>query len=70
MQIRYSPDVDILVIKFSDKPVYESEHLEELGIVVDYDKNNEIVGLEIFGWSKRKNIELPFIGKLLPVTAK
>ena len=69
MQIRYSPDVDILVIKLSDKPVYESEHLVEQGIVVDYDENDEIVGLEIFGWSKREKVELPFIGKLIPVSA-
>ncbi len=69
MQIRYSPEVDILVIKLSDKPVYESEHLAEQGIVVDYDRNDEIVGLEIFGWSKRKKVELPFTGKLLPVSA-
>ncbi len=69
MQIRYSPDVDILVIKLSDKPVYENEHLAEQGIVIDYDENDEIVGLEIFGWSKRKKLELPFIGKLIPASA-
>jgi uncharacterized protein YuzE len=69
MQIKYSPDVDILVIKLSNKPVYESEHLAEQGIVIDYDENNEIVGLEIFGWSKRKKVELPFVGKLLPASA-
>ncbi|WP_457569178.1 DUF2283 domain-containing protein [Desulfurobacterium sp.] len=63
MQIRYSPEVDILVIKLSDKPVYESEHLAEQGIVIDYDENNEVVGLEIFGWSKRENVELPIVGK-------
>jgi uncharacterized protein YuzE len=66
MQIKYSPDVDILVIKLSDKPIYESEHWAEQGIVVDYDENNEIVALEIFDWSKRKEIDLPFVGKLVP----
>jgi len=69
MQIRYSPEVDILVIKLSNKPVYESEHLAEQGVVIDYDENDEIVGLEIFDWSKRKEIDLPFIGKLMPVSA-
>ena len=69
MQIKYSPEVDILVIKLSDKPVYESEHLAEEGVVVDYDENDEIVGLEIFDWSKRKKVELPFVGKLFPVSA-
>ena len=69
MQVKYSPDVDILVIKLSDKPVYESEHLEEQGVIIDYDENDEIVGLEIFDWSKRDKVELPFVGKLLPVSA-
>jgi uncharacterized protein YuzE len=68
MQIKYSPDVDILVIKLSDKPIYESEHWADKGIVIDYDENDEIVALEIFDWSKRKEIDLPFRGKLLPST--
>jgi len=56
--VRYSPEVDILVIKLSNKPVYESEHLAEQGIVIDYDENDEIVGLEIFGWSEREKRSL------------
>jgi uncharacterized protein YuzE len=47
-----------LVIKLSNKPVYESEHLAEQGIVIDYDENDEIVGLEIFGWSEREKRSL------------
>jgi len=38
-------------------------------MIVDYDENDEIVGLEIFDWSKRKTLELPFVGKLLPTSA-
>ena len=63
MQIEYSPEVDVLVIKLSNKPVYESEHLEEQGIVIDYDENNEVVGLEIFDWSQRRSIEVPLVCK-------
>ena len=69
MQIRYSPDVDILVIRLSNKPVCESEHLAEQGIVVDYDENDEIVGLEILDWSKRNKLDLPFVGKLIPASS-
>ena len=69
MRLKYSPDVDILVIELSDKAPVESEYLEEHGIIVDYDENDEIVGLEIFDWSKRKKVELPFVGKLFPVSA-
>jgi len=69
VEIRYSPDVDILVIKLNDRAPVESEYLEEQGIIVDYDENDEIVGLEIFDWSKRRKVELPFVGKLFPVSA-
>ena len=69
MQVKYSPDVNILIIKLSDRPIHESEHLPEQGIVIDYDENNEIVGFEIFDWSNRKEINLPFIGKVFPVSA-
>ena len=65
MRIKYSPDVDILVIELSDRKPVESEHLEDEGIIVDYDENDEIVGLEIFDWSKRKDVELPIVGKFL-----
>ena len=65
MRIKYSPDVDILVIELSDRKPVESEHLEDEGIIVDYDENDEIVGLEIFDWSKRRDVELPIVGKFL-----
>ncbi len=69
MRLKYSSDVDILVIELSDKAPVESEYLEDKGIIVDYDENDEIVGLEIFDWSKRRTLELPFVGKLLPISA-
>jgi len=59
MQVKYDKDTDILTIKLSDKKPVESEHLVEQGIVIDYDENNNIIGLEIFDWSERKSIELP-----------
>ncbi len=64
MQVKYDKDTDILTIKLSDKRPVESEHLVEQGIVIDYDENNNIIGLEIFDWSERKSIELPFKTKL------
>jgi uncharacterized protein YuzE len=70
MRIKYSPDVDILVIELNDKTPVESEYLEREGIIVDYDENNGIVGLEIFNWSKRKKVELPFMGTLSLVSVE
>jgi uncharacterized protein YuzE len=64
MQVKYDKNTDILTIKLSDKRPVESEHLVEQGIVIDYDENNNIIGLEIFDWSERKSIELPFKTKL------
>lgn len=60
MQIKYDKETDILTIRFSEKNPVESEHLINEGIVIDYDENDNIIGLEIFDWSKRKSVNLPF----------
>lgn len=63
MQIKYSAEVDILYIKLKDTPPVESEHLVEENLILDYDENDEIVGIEILDWSKRKEATLPLTGK-------
>jgi len=52
MKVRYDPAVDVLTIQLSDMPVEESDE-EKPGIILDYDKNGNIVSLEILGASKR-----------------
>jgi tRNA splicing endonuclease len=69
MRLKYSPDVDILVIELSDKAPVESEYLEDKGIIVDTTRTTKLSVLKFFDWSKRKTLELPFVGKLLPVSA-
>ena len=59
MQINYDKEVDILTIDFTDTKPVESEHLIDKGIIIDYDENDNIVGIEILDWSKRKTIDLP-----------
>lgn len=54
-KISYDNQGDILEIKFSDVPVKDSECVEESGIVMDYDENSKLVGLEITSFSKRVN---------------
>ena len=54
-KISYDNQGDILEIKFSDAPVKDSEYVEESGIVMDYDENSKLVGLEITSFSKRVN---------------
>ena len=68
MKISYYSETDTFYIELKEVPSIESEELAE-GIVVDYDENGEIIGIEIERASERKEVELPFIGKLLPVSA-
>ncbi len=45
-KIRYSKDVDALIIELSDKPI---DHAEEEGqIIIHFSKDNEPVLIEIF----------------------
>ena len=52
MKVRYDPDVDVLSIVLSDAPVEESDE-DKPGIILDYDKSGNVVGLEILDASKR-----------------
>ena len=49
-------------------PKHESEEVAD-GVVVDYDQNGEIIGIEIEHASERKEIELPIVGKFLLASA-
>jgi uncharacterized protein YuzE len=52
MKITYDPEVDTLTVIFSNMPIEESDE-EKPGMILDYDKNGNIVGLEIPDASKR-----------------
>ncbi len=52
MKITYDPEVDIPRIVFSDVAVEESDE-EKPGVILDFDKNGNVVGLEILDASKR-----------------
>ncbi|MEK7407717.1 MAG: DUF2283 domain-containing protein [Acidobacteriota bacterium] len=52
MRVKYDPDVDVLSIVLSDAPVEESDE-DKPGVILDYDKNGNVVGLEILDASKR-----------------
>ncbi len=52
MKITYDPEVDILRILFSNTRIEESDE-DKPGVILDYDKDGNIVGLEILDASKR-----------------
>lgn len=52
MKITYDPGVDVLRIIFSEAAIEESDE-EKPGIIIDYDKGDNIVGMEILNASKR-----------------
>ncbi len=57
MKILYDPEVDVLRILLSNAPVAESDEAKP-GMIFDYDKDGNVVGMEILNASKR--IEKPY----------
>lgn len=52
MKIEYSKTADALYVYFRETYVSNSKEIEE-GVVVDFDENRHIVGIEILDASKR-----------------
>jgi len=52
MKVYYDPEVDVLRILFSSHPIEESDE-DKPGVIIDYDKQGNIVGMEILEASKR-----------------
>jgi uncharacterized protein YuzE len=52
MKVTYDPEVDVLRILLSNAPIEESDE-DKPGVILDYDKDGNIVGLEILEASKR-----------------
>jgi len=52
MKVTYDPEVDVLRILFSNAAIEESDE-DKPGIIIDYDKDGNVVGMEILDASKR-----------------
>ncbi|MEK6677697.1 MAG: DUF2283 domain-containing protein [Planctomycetota bacterium] len=52
MKVVYDPQTDILRMVFSSTPIEESDE-DKPGIILDYDRDGNIVGMEILDASKR-----------------
>lgn len=60
MKVKYNAEVDALTIRFTDAKIDESDE-QKPGIILDYDKEGNVVRIEILKASQRigspKNIE-------------
>jgi uncharacterized protein YuzE len=52
VKVTYDPHVDVFRILWSSAPIQESDE-DKPGVILDYDKDGNIVGLEILDASKR-----------------
>ena len=52
MKVTYDPEVDVVRIIFSRAPIEESDE-DKPGVILDYDKDGNIVGLEALDASRR-----------------
>lgn len=52
MKVTYDPGVDVLRILLGNAAMEESDE-EKPGVIIDYDKDGNVVGLEILDASKR-----------------
>jgi uncharacterized protein YuzE len=63
MKLNYYPDTDSLYIDLSEKKSVESEEISE-GVVVDYDENGDIVGIDIDNASLKLELNQLLINRL------
>jgi len=52
MKVRYDKETDVLYIQFSNKTVAESDS-NKPGIILDYDSEENIVGIEVLNASTK-----------------
>jgi uncharacterized protein YuzE len=52
MRVKYDEEMDVLTIRFSEAAVEESDE-NRPGVILDYDKTDKIVGIEILNASKQ-----------------
>lgn len=52
MRLRVDPEADALYLRLDDSRIVESEEVAP-GVVLDFNQQNQVVGVEILGLSKR-----------------
>lgn len=56
MNIKFGKETNIIYLRFSDAEIAESDE-DKSGIIIDYDKDEEVVGIELLEASSK--IEKP-----------
>ena len=54
MKVTYDAEVEVLRILFSNAPIEESGE-EKPGVIIDYDKDGNVMGMEILDAAKRRD---------------
>lgn len=52
MKAHYDSEVDALAINWGEAPIDESDEVEP-GVILDYDKDGNVVGVEVLNASKK-----------------
>lgn len=52
MKIEYSKEEDAIYVYFKEEYVAKSKEIED-GVVIDFDKNGQIIGIEVLDVSQR-----------------
>ena len=52
MRFDYDPEVDALYLQLAESRMFESEEVQP-GIILDFDENGQVVGVEVLNASKR-----------------
>ncbi len=63
MKLNYYADTDSLYIDLSEQPSVESREISE-GVVLDYDANGNLVGIDIDNASKKVQLQQLILNKL------
>lgn len=63
MKLNYYPETDSLYIDLSEQPSVESKEISE-GVLLDYDANGRLVGIDIDNASHKVEMEKLILSKL------
>ena len=63
MKLNYYPETDSLYINLSEQPSVESQEISE-GVLLDYDANGKLVGIDIDNASNKVEMEKLILSKI------